>query len=321
MRLLPAHQREAKDMARGLFDAFKKLGLVLQTQNPELAGLTLQQCQELMARSMGYAGWYELIRLVQRPHEPIYLQALATDASSRSSFEELVTRMACLTGTDVRSPRLRRAVEISGVGCSAAERRKLASMATPWGLIQEDDSIAPGIRMVTTDGHGGLALTPERNARMPDHLRNDDGFYEEDCEFNLVVLAFPSEASLIGQSEIGALRSLRIITDVPAEPSELEKRVVSYLGDCVRTNRIPIRFPEESVHSKLGTKVIARSTRSTLAAWADTLHKVPTHDGRWATRPGPWFDHWTWVLRDEQIEEAEDIAFDAMLKAQQSPSS
>lgn len=43
MRIFPAHLREAKDMARALFEQFKRKDLPLNWQDPESESPTLQQ--------------------------------------------------------------------------------------------------------------------------------------------------------------------------------------------------------------------------------------------------------------------------------------
>jgi len=67
---------------------------------------------------------------------------------------------------------------------------------SPWGRVQEYSEIAPGIWSVSTAGHGGLAISAERDAAMPPYLRDGrkyggPGYYEEDIEWALVALAFP----------------------------------------------------------------------------------------------------------------------------------
>lgn len=62
---------------------------------------------------------------------------------------------------------------------------------SPWGGVQHATEIGPGLWSVSTAGHGGMLLSPERNAVMPDYLRADSGWYEEDCEWSLVALVFP----------------------------------------------------------------------------------------------------------------------------------
>lgn len=73
---------------------------------------------------------------------------------------------------------------------------------TPWGTVQRSEETAPGITWYSTASHGGYGLSPERQAAMPDHLRLENrglrgagpkgpGWYEEDCDWCLVTLAFP----------------------------------------------------------------------------------------------------------------------------------
>lgn len=64
---------------------------------------------------------------------------------------------------------------------------------SPWGLVQTAETVAPGITFVTTAGHGGFHLTDDRVKQMPRALRkpNGDVWFEEDCEWGLVVLSFP----------------------------------------------------------------------------------------------------------------------------------
>ncbi len=66
-------------------------------------------------------------------------------------------------------------------------------MDSPWGLVQHQTIIAPGITQVSTAGHGGILLSPERQKAMPNVLRCEHASYEEDCAWALVALAFPEE--------------------------------------------------------------------------------------------------------------------------------
>ena len=61
---------------------------------------------------------------------------------------------------------------------------------TPWGAAQDSTKYAPGIISYSTASHGGFHLSKTRQAKMPEVLRNPDGWYEEDCEWCKVVLAF-----------------------------------------------------------------------------------------------------------------------------------
>lgn len=56
---------------------------------------------------------------------------------------------------------------------------------SPWGPIQDVYPIADGIVSVSTAGHGGIKLDRKRQAAMPDYLKREGGWYEEDCEWSL----------------------------------------------------------------------------------------------------------------------------------------
>lgn len=64
---------------------------------------------------------------------------------------------------------------------------------TPWGEAQQVSDIAPGIAVVSTAGHGGIKLSPERNREIHPSLRNRSGWYEEDCEHHIVSMHFAPE--------------------------------------------------------------------------------------------------------------------------------
>lgn len=65
-------------------------------------------------------------------------------------------------------------------------------MRTPWGTSDSAEQVAPGIVFYTTPSHGGYHVSSTVNRTMPDSLRLDDGWYEEDCDWARVALAFPS---------------------------------------------------------------------------------------------------------------------------------
>lgn len=62
---------------------------------------------------------------------------------------------------------------------------------TPWGKSQHSKKIARGINFYSTARHGGIKVSKKLNESMPAHLRIEDGWYEEDCDYARVVLAFP----------------------------------------------------------------------------------------------------------------------------------
>lgn len=70
--------------------------------------------------------------------------------------------------------------------------------STPWGAAQSSTRYARGIMAYTTASHGGFHLTADRLAQMPPQYRKVSSAYcpmdwfEEDCEWALVALSFPS---------------------------------------------------------------------------------------------------------------------------------
>jgi hypothetical protein len=67
------------------------------------------------------------------------------------------------------------------------------SKQTPWGPAQHQKQVAPGITVFETAGHGGYFVSLEKRLRMPSDILavQRDGWYEEDCDWALVCLAFP----------------------------------------------------------------------------------------------------------------------------------
>lgn len=63
--------------------------------------------------------------------------------------------------------------------------------STIWGTADCSMKIARGIVSYSTPSHGGFHLSPTRQAEMPEVLKIESGWYEEDCDWCLVVMAFP----------------------------------------------------------------------------------------------------------------------------------
>ncbi len=64
---------------------------------------------------------------------------------------------------------------------------------TLWGAPDNAVQLLPGIWEVQTPGHGGMIVSDERQAAMPEDLRLEGVSYEEDVDWALVVLAFEPE--------------------------------------------------------------------------------------------------------------------------------
>lgn len=77
---------------------------------------------------------------------------------------------------------------------------------TPWGVADHMREYAEGIIFYGTLSHGGFKLDRERNAKVHPALREDDGWYEEDCAWAKVAFAFPEYFS--EQEREAAIRTL-----------------------------------------------------------------------------------------------------------------
>ena len=132
---------------------------------------------------------------------------------------------------------------------------------TPWGLSQASREIAPGIVWHQTASHGGFFVAPERIAEMPKLLRDFQPWagahwYEEDCDWCLVALAFPQHfpadtlpvALATLKSYQPDLYDRALVAGLPgidragrAVPIVIE--VLKTLAQCPNTISIPARMP------------------------------------------------------------------------------
>ncbi len=85
-------------------------------------------------------------------------------------------------------------------------------MKTPWGETQgPPDTVAPGIRVVSTSSHGGVHLSPERQKSVPKIAQayaekwcGSRPWYEEDVAACIPILLFPELAEYFGRWNDGA---------------------------------------------------------------------------------------------------------------------
>ena len=68
----------------------------------------------------------------------------------------------------------------------------------PWGRIQDEEIIAPGIVYVSTASHGGIWVAPELLGRVKQEMQDyaaywsgSSQWFEEDCAAQCVVVSFP----------------------------------------------------------------------------------------------------------------------------------
>ena len=78
---------------------------------------------------------------------------------------------------------------------SYTSQHEKAPVNTPWGKPDVWSNVAEGIATYSTPSHGGYWLSRERMLQMPANLRQcsftRDNWFEEDCSWCAVVLAFP----------------------------------------------------------------------------------------------------------------------------------
>jgi hypothetical protein len=63
--------------------------------------------------------------------------------------------------------------------------------STPWGRADQKEKVCRGINFYSTPSHGGYKVSEGMLKKMPERLRLDGGWYEEDCEAYKVIVAFP----------------------------------------------------------------------------------------------------------------------------------
>lgn len=66
---------------------------------------------------------------------------------------------------------------------------------SPWGAVQHITQLAEGIVMIDTASHGGIKVSDDLLAKMPEALRrtpySGGGWFEEDCDWAFVAVCFP----------------------------------------------------------------------------------------------------------------------------------
>jgi hypothetical protein len=123
-------------------------------------------------------------------------------------------------------------------------------LSSPWGKVDGADEVAPGIWAVSTPSHGGFILSQARLQAMPAYLRinkaaRDAHAFEEDCEWALVVMAFPDEFPESDRYNAGRVISSTSQFSFPGFDSApwkvvLEKHPPLRLSDLSRQTRIEL---------------------------------------------------------------------------------
>lgn len=97
-------------------------------------------------------------------------------------------------------------------------------MNTPWGKAQQSTKVGDGVVWHSTASHGGFQVT----AKLPKPLQEfvpftrKAGWYEEDCDWAIVVVAFPA---LFSAAEVANAKRT-----IAARPDYYGKAAVEYVG-------------------------------------------------------------------------------------------
>lgn len=139
--------------------------------------------------------------------------------------------------------------------------------SSPWGAIQDKRELAPGIWSVSTAGHGGIKLSRERNAAMPDYMRNEGGWYEEDCEWAKAAVVHP----------IGFQRTIKI----KGKPDKTEFDIAMetfrnwHPSQYERFTGVLLEKGQSLIRDEQIFKLEKENNFVVTAAWGDWAHWVP----------------------------------------------
>lgn len=131
---------------------------------------------------------------------------------------------------------------------------------TPWGTADRVRYHAEGIVFYGTPSHGGFKLDRQRNAAVPDYMRAPGGWYEEDCDWAIVVVVHPIAFKDDPKALEDARDSLR-----NWQPEHYERFFGVELQPGESMKKDEARFHKDHANDLL-----------VLAAWGDWHDKVPT---------------------------------------------
>jgi len=125
---------------------------------------------------------------------------------------------------------------------------------SPWGAVQYQSSVIPGVVSVGTASHGGLKLSKERQAAMPDYMRCEGGWYEEDCDWAKVYAVFAVEIRRYYEAhpeDANAVHELRNLERVPDSLKNWHPEIYErFFGEQIPAGESYVR--EHQVDFKVG---------------------------------------------------------------------
>ncbi|MGB3472091.1 MAG: hypothetical protein WBA51_14830 [Erythrobacter sp.] len=130
-----------------------------------------------------------------------------------------------------------------------------------WGTPQHATQLLPGIWEVRTASHGGIILSDERQAAMPEALRLDTVSYEEDVDLSLVLLAFETEFASLPTKGIDLLIDNARASVKAWHPD----RYTAFSGEAVDLNDSHVLRRRAAYTEQIGRYVVVSASGD----WAD----------------------------------------------------
>jgi hypothetical protein len=144
-----------------------------------------------------------------------------------------------------------------------------ASMPAPVHTLWDTPDMAtqrlPGVWWVTTPSHGGFVLSDERQAAMPEALRLDSIYYEEDVNWSLVVIGFEAEFAKVKDQTFDIERDLAHQTARHWRPSQYG----AFTGEVITPSDSYVLKKVEILEASIGEIGV----RSASGDWADWVPK------------------------------------------------
>lgn len=128
--------------------------------------------------------------------------------------------------------------------------------STIWGTPDIASQLLPGIWEVHTPGHGGMILSDERQAAMPEALRLEGVSYEEDVDWALVVLAFAAEFNRLPTKGFDLLVENARASVKAWHPD----RYSAHTGEIVEAKHSHVLRRREAVSAQIGNYVVVSAS-------------------------------------------------------------
>lgn len=140
-----------------------------------------------------------------------------------------------------------------------------APVHTLWDTPDMATQRLPGVWWVTTPSHGGFVLSDERQAAMPEALRLDSIYYEEDVNWSLVVIGFEAELAKVKDQNFDIERDLAHQTARHWRPSQYG----AFTGEVITLSDSYVLKKVEILEASIGEIGV----RSASGDWADWVPK------------------------------------------------